>query len=59
MVLQLTARRTRVLLIAGVITTLAACGRAGSSPKVPKEAIEKAASTKIPDAGDAGDDSAE
>ena len=59
MVLQLIARAALMLLLAAAATDLAACGRAGSSAKVPKEAIEKAASTKIPDAGDAGDDSAE
>jgi hypothetical protein len=34
-----------------VAIAFAACGGSGSSPKVPKEAIEKSASTKIADAG--------
>jgi hypothetical protein len=53
MVLQL--KRRLALALAGT-AVLAACSGAGSSPKVPKEAIEKAASTKIPDAADAGAD---
>lgn len=51
MVLQL-SRRLALGLV--VVATFAACGGAGSSSKVPKEAIEKAASTKI--AADAGAD---
>ncbi len=51
MVLQLSRRLALVLV---VVATFAACGGAGSSSKVPKEAIEKAASTKIAEPTDAG-----
>ena len=51
MVLQLSRRLGLCLALA-----LVACGGSGSSAKVPKEAIEKAASTKIADPVDAGAD---
>jgi hypothetical protein len=42
----------RLVIALFVTTTLVACAtRPGSSPNVPKKAIEKAADTKIPDAG--------
>ncbi len=45
----------RLLAFASIATLFAACAQQavkdGSSPKVPKAAIEKAADTKIPDAG--------
>ena len=53
MVLQLSRRLPLALAIAAA---LVACGGAGSSAKVPKEAIEKAASTKIAEPSDAGAD---